>query len=341
MANPDLGKNRPVIATAATIKCLWCGGETIIRYRLPHIWHQPDDSRSYDVRWCEPCDFGFLDPRPTAEDQIRFNEQNKFAPVEAANSVTLFDRLRIHLAWRAGHSQARQIDARLVHTFLGKHGASICVFGCMQADVLSGLRDLEHRVVGVELNTDGCDPTQLQGIEIVSGSVEAPPRKLLGTAFDAIVLNMVLPVCREPRLALWNAHQMLKPDGALFVEVPNHGSYSARRFGPAWSLGDAGRHLNFFTDRSLCRFVESTGYDVKDILYRQYIPQFSGSRLTSEQQIWDSLYADRKRQDQRLPPRKSTVDLWTGLVCTAFLHPSAKYEIVGIIGTKRPGCATT
>ena len=167
---------------------------------------------------------------------------------------------------------------------------------------------------------------------------QATPRR---SSLDAIVLNLVLQGCRDPRVALQNAQELLVPGGTLFVEVPNNACYSARRFGPAWSLCNAGRHLNFFTEGSLCRLVKSTGYDVRDILYRQYIPQFTCSRLISEQLIWDRLFAGRSQPNHGLHPRKSTIDLWTGLAQTMFQQPSAKYEIVGIIAAKRYGRIVT
>jgi len=334
MAIPDRGEIGSTASSAGEWGCLLCGGETAIRFRLPHIWDQPDDSRTFDIRWCEACDFGFLHPRPTALDLERFYDQAGAPRDQAERNRTLLEKVRLHLAWRIGHADARQIDAALIDSTVGKPCASICVFGCTGLDLVVGLKRLGHRVVGVERNADAVHRARDGGFEVFSGSADAPPREVFEASFDAVVLNNVLPGCREPRVALQNAHRILEPAGHLFAEVPNHESYSARRSGPAWCLFDAGRNLNFFTGKSLTRFVESTGFHVKDMLYRQAVPQFSRSRMIVEQEIWDRLYAKSNRGDSRAPSRNSTVELWTRLARLRFQRPSERFEIVAVIGTR-------
>ena len=63
----------PAARSNRAARCLLCEGETRVRDHLPHLWHQPEGSSSYDVPWCDACEFGFLDPRaPTAGDLARF-----------------------------------------------------------------------------------------------------------------------------------------------------------------------------------------------------------------------------------------------------------------------------
>ena len=138
----------------------------------------------------------------------------------------------------------------------------------------------------------------------------------------------------EPRAALQNARRLLKRGGFLFAEVPNHGSYSARRLGPAWSLWEAGIHINYFTSKSLSRFIEEAGCEVRDVLYRRYVAQFTKAQMRDEQEIWDRLYSSLNRQDQKIPRRKSPVDLWLDFVRTMFLPPARKYEMLAIISTR-------
>jgi SAM-dependent methyltransferase len=337
MAGLERGMIEPNVSSGVSDGCLCCGGETLIRHHLPRILPRPGDSPGYEMRWCESCDFGFLRPRPTVHDPKRFGEHFVAAAIEAKPSV--FEKVRLHLAWLAGRGHARPIDARLIHSVVGtgKRTASICVFGCREVDVLDGLRDLGHQALGVELDEDACRQARARGRHVVSGSVEAPPGAIRDASFDAVFLNQVLQVCLEPRVAVQNACRLLKPGGHLFAEVPNHGAFSARRYGPAWALCNAGRHLNFLTTRSLSRLVGSTGCDISDIVYRQYVPQFAYSRLVLEREVWDRLYTDPNRIEGRRPPRKTTWDLWTGLVRTIFLAPTEKYEIVGIVAIKRRG----
>ena len=103
------------------------------------------------------------------------------------------------------------------------------------------------------------------------GSAENPPNQLRTGTFDAVFLNGDLPKAHDPKAALQNARRLLEPGGYLLAEVPNHGSYSARRLGPTWSLWEAGIRLNYFTPKSLSRLIEEGGCEIKEILYRRYV----------------------------------------------------------------------
>src|SRR5262249_59738090 len=140
-----------------------------------------------------------------------------------------------------------------------------------------------------------------QGIEVFKGSAEAPPPEIHDTSFDGVFLSNALPRCLEPRVALENAHRLLEPGGHLFVEAPNHDAYSARRAGPAWPLFEAGRNVNFFTGKSLTRLVESAGFRVDDMLFRQMIPQIYHSRWIAEQENAIRIYGYSNRLVRRNP----------------------------------------
>jgi SAM-dependent methyltransferase len=320
------------------MKCPGCFSGSMVRYHLPRVWHQPAGSPAYEIRWCDQCDLGFLDPRPTPEDQILYHEtREKFRTkaIGQPNPPSVAEKVRIHLAWRVGHGRAAQIDAKRIHSLIGDGPTSICIAGCGDLELLTQLRELGHQVVGIDPNEQRCRDAQALGIEVWHGSAENPPEQVLKRTFDSVFLNQNLPKAMEPRAALQNARRLLKSGGYLFAEVPNHDAYSARRLGPAWSLWEAGIHINYFTCKSLTRLIDEAGCEVKEILYRKYISQFTSEQLRNEQEIWDCLYSGSKLMNQtRRPRRKSSVDLWLDLLRTMFLRPEQKYEIVGIISKK-------
>ena len=319
------------------MKCPGCFGASTVRYHIPRVWHEPAGSPSYDIRWCDKCDLGFLDPRPTAEVMGQFQvtrEGFRTKAIELPSPPSFAEKVRIHFAWRVGHGRAAQIDAKRIHSFIGDGPASICIAGCGDLEQLTQLRELGHQVVGIDLNEQLCRDAQARGFDVWHGSAENPPEQVLRRTFDAVFLNQDLPKVTEPRAALENARRLLKSGGYLFAEVPNHGAYSARRLGPAWSLWEAGIHINYFTCKSLTRLIEEAGCEVKEILYRRYILQFTSEQLRDEQEIWDRMYSGSSRLGQNRPRRKSSVDLWLDLLRTIFLRPEQKYEVVGIISKK-------
>ena len=263
-----------------------------------------------------------------------YERRGRGRPRSAEQLPAFLEKVRLHLAWRMGRARARQIDAPLIHSTANKSGSSVCVFGCEDVGLLVDLKKLGHQVLGVDRNASAISPARDQGIDAVLGTADSPPEKAFEVPFDVVFLNKALAGCLEPRLALQNAHRLLTPGGHLFVEVPNHSADSARRAGPAWFLCEAGRNLNFLTGNSLSRFVESTGYDVKEMLYRQMVPQFSRSRIIAEREIANRINGT----SERLRWWNLTVDPWARLLRLVFKGAAQRYEIVAVIATKRPDC---
>ena len=336
MTNSDRVYTGPPPSHSATAACPGCFGKTRVSYRLPKIWYQPAGSQSYEIRWCDQCDFGFLDPRPTVDDQSLFQAARATFQLTANGQPSprdFVEKVRIHLAWRVGHGHASQIDANRIHSLLGDGPSSICIFGG-DLELLVQLRDRGHQVFGTDRNEDVCRNACAMGLEVWSGCAENLPKQAMTRTFDAVFLNRDLPMALEPRAALRNARSLLKPGGYLLAEVPNHAAYSARRLGPTWCLWEAGIHINYFTSKSLSRFIEEAGCEVRDVLYRRYVAQFTKAQMRDEQEIWDRLYSSLNRQDQKIPRRKSPVDLWLDFVRTMFLPPARKYEMLAIISTR-------
>jgi SAM-dependent methyltransferase len=319
------------------MNCPGCSGETRSRYHLPRLWCQTAGSPTYEIRWCDSCDLGFLAPRPTVEELILYREttENRTKAIGLPSPRSFAEKVRIHLAWRVGHGHASQIDANRIHSLMGDVPTSICIFGCAELELLVQLRDFGHQVFGIDANERVCRDARAKELDVWPGSAENPPEQAVTRTFDALFLNGGLAMAIEPKAAIQDAVRLLKSGGYLFAEVPNHGAYSARRLGPAWSLWDAGININYFTSKSLSRFIEEAGCEVKEVRYRRYVAQFTSEQMRNEQAIWDHLYSSSNQTDQNIPPRKSSVDLWLDFLRTMFLSADRKYETVGIISKKK------
>jgi SAM-dependent methyltransferase len=337
---PDLA---PADATDRSTLCLFCGGKTKIRDRLPRIWHNPVGSQSYDIRWCESCDFGFLDPCPSPEEHARMaraaREISRDWPELIPAKTTFLEKVRGHLAWRVTHANARPLDAALIDRIAGGRPLSICVFSGFFSPALDHmmqeLQNSGQRVVGVV--SAPADPGTMPARSrfFHHGSIEEPPAAILAETFDLVVMSWVLHSCRHPRQALQNAHKLLKPGGHLMADVPNNGAYTARRLRSAWYFCDAGSTLCFFTDQSLSRLLETAGFEIVDHIFCNYTVQFRNSRLAIEQTLWDRLYENVVPGTVKPPRRKSQWEIWRGLFGSMFRKPAEKYEVAGIIGKKR------
>lgn len=85
--------------------------------------------------------------------------------------------------------------------------------------------------------------------------------EVLPDSFDIITLWDVLAGFADPVTALERTATLLKPGGVLVMTVPDAGSRIARVLGSRWPLFIPPINLNYFTEMSLQRLLERTGFD--------------------------------------------------------------------------------
>jgi SAM-dependent methyltransferase len=224
---------------------------------------------------------------------------------------------------------------------LGPGNHEICDLGCGNGDLLAEFKARGHSVVGVEVDEDARRNAGEKGIETHVGYAEALPDAVKRRTFDLVTMIHVLEHCADPLLALRNAYDLLRPGGYLAVEVPNNEAIFAERLGPAWFNCDAGRHLNFFTAKSLVAALQSLDLEILACRYSGYVSAFQNKRIAAEQATWDLLYktedascADQPRGSQprvRHPLRNSKLRQWLALLRTAAARPARKYEVLGVL----------
>ena len=84
---------------------------------------------------------------------------------------------------------------------------------------------------------------------------------------------------KNPLLTLKKIKNTLKPDGFVYIEVPNFDSAEQEVFGEFNLHLDVPRHIHHFTERSLTTLVEDAGFRVQK---QQWLPLiFFGTALRS------------------------------------------------------------
>ena len=92
----------------------------------------------------------------------------------------------------------------------------------------------------------------------------------------------VLEHISNPLALLREINKILKPQGVLFVEVPNLDSLEFQLFREKWGYLSAPRHLNHFTTQTLTRILNKAGFRIIEISFPITIPLlFSGSLINS------------------------------------------------------------
>jgi len=248
------------------IACDACGASESTRLfrEHDHLHRVPGE---YWVVRCNRCGLVYLNPRPSPSRMRdhypphyvinQFRPAARNAPLRqrlVANQLERIDRLKIRrvLAARPLDAHARVLDV-----------------GCNLGSFLAALRDRTGcAVVGLEpAPVPARYAREHLQLDVREACLEEAADAFAPASFDVITLWHVLEHLRAPRRELQIIRRLLKPGGALIVEVPNFADPLRRLFGKSWAYVDVPRHLLHFTPRTLRMVLEDAGFSV-DVLER-------------------------------------------------------------------------
>ena len=332
--NPD------VAAELNAYACLLCGGRLRHWMTYPCDCERPQDPRPYELYWCDACNFGQLQPRPSQSEVDSFY-QNYYthAPAEAqtpearrrARAQRSFsERVRERLAWWS--DRGSDMDADFIHQLVRGRPSSICDLGCGEGKLLAELRDCGHRVVGLEPDPVTLELAVARGLSAYAGHAERPPEPIRSDTFDVIVLCHVLHLCLDPLRVVQIARKLLRPGGLIVCETTNNEALGLRQQGPCWWWLDMPRHVDLFTAASLERLVASAGFEVKRIDFTGYTRQFKRPWLEAEATKRAALYPS-----WRAGRIWQSLKNWFLLARTALARPERKYDSVRVVAEAGAG----
>jgi 2-polyprenyl-3-methyl-5-hydroxy-6-metoxy-1,4-benzoquinol methylase len=88
--------------------------------------------------------------------------------------------------------------------------------------------------------------------------------------FDAVTLWHVLEHVHDLYPYLHRIKEILKPDGLVFIAVPNYTSYDGIKYGANWAAYDVPRHLYHFSPASMQWLLKTAGFHLKKMVPMWY-----------------------------------------------------------------------
>lgn len=323
----DLG----TAALPPTAPCDWSGEAIPLRYALPRIWTQKQ-GRPFGIYWSAKTGYGRLWPQPTDDEWSSFYNTEWYDDYMRGKrsgggdaTRTLLERIAVKIAWLADRS-AGDPAATILEL---RPQPALCDLGCGSGAFLGRVKANARRVVGVDPSKVSGGTVASLGIEFHLGTAEALPPSLAVQKFDVVTMFQSLEHCRDPFRALANAASILEKDGLIVVDVPNHDCLGFEVYGPAWYHTDAGRHLHFFTARSLAQLLADSGFTPIRTEYHSFVRQFTPEWLVSMQMVWDSLFRETDGGGKR-PTRTGSLQ---HLARAIFSGPERKYDLFRIYAT--------
>ncbi len=285
------------------VPCLLCGSTS------QHVVHQGPDygehlPGTFTLVRCAACGMLFQNPRPTRAAIGRFYPDDYSAYGSAQGGLRARRGLLGWVTRRGMERRCRLLDKavparpgparRLLD--VGSGGGMF-----LEAMQLHG----GWQVEGLEPNERAARATaERLGVPVFQGSLERSAYP--DAAFDAVTLWDVLEHLHDPLASLRELRRILRPGGALFVRVPNAGSYVRALCGRYWVGYDLPRHLSVFTPATLRRTLAAAGFAR---VARRYT---SGSYLYLIHSLRFAL------DDGRLPPERAAA------IHRRLFHPLAR-----------------
>jgi ubiquinone/menaquinone biosynthesis C-methylase UbiE len=228
------------------VACNLCGSAmSRPLHTIPDFWMEQNDIEAIFVR-CDDCGLVYQNPQP-CQDEIRRSYPQRYRAVQQAH--TFFHRYGLIKR------------ARLITRY--KRPGFLLDVGCGDGSFMHFMQqDLNWKTIGTETESPGPLPEAIlqPSLDIRYGRLEqlAFPEN----SFDAVTLWDVLEHLQNPRDTLKEARRILKREGILVLRLPNLDSWDARLFRQYWAGYDAPRHLFVFSQKTLVRMLEQTGFSI-------------------------------------------------------------------------------
>jgi SAM-dependent methyltransferase len=219
-----------------------------------------DDGNEYRLAKCRQCAMVYTNPRPDAASIAQFYpaDYEPYQPRKLHNSGKLRG-LRNRLIGRGERTLADRIPV--------SSGGRLLDYGCGSGRFAAKMRDRGWDAFGMDFSSHAAEAASRNfGLKVIHGDL--PHVDVPDSSLDAFTLRAVLEHVHDPNRLLRAAFAALKPNGWLFVSVPNLGGWGFRAFGPAWFPLELPRHLLHFTPDTLKRVVSESGFAVEAVTTR-------------------------------------------------------------------------
>jgi SAM-dependent methyltransferase len=204
---------------------------------------------AYDVVACRSCGMCFASGLP---DQARFSEyygqSSKYDLSAKGAEVSTFDAKRY------------QAEARFIAAHVVDRSGPVLDIGTATGDLLVALRDLGFaNVHGVEPSPEAARKArEIHGLDVIAG--DARSATAWNEGFAVVILVAVLEHLVDPRVALREILELLRPDGIVYLLVPDAERFSDHVDAPYQEFSV--EHINYFTLASLKNLLASVGLEV-------------------------------------------------------------------------------
>ncbi len=232
-------------------QCIICGNKD---FAIPY-------QRDFEVAVCADCKFGIVHPIPTSRElEQLYNSQQYFSTHMHVNPEKLSAKDLKSLIQKQGIFHYKYLKP-----YLNKN-STLLEIGPGYGLHLKYLSDSGYQVKGLEPSETAFEyASNILQLNIMHSGFEAYHAT---EQFDIIMLNHVLEHFTDLHKVMEKIKLLLKPNGYLYIRVPNHDSYDRRKMRENWPAY-LPFHISYFSEKSL-RLLFSK-YQLHLILVDEYV----------------------------------------------------------------------
>jgi len=217
----------------------------------------------FNIVECRACGMRYLNPRPAPQAIGQYYPESYAAHVDAGSTLAIRGRRVVPILRRAADL--------LYSARFGPPGpplkrprpeAHVLDVGCGTGGLLLGFQKAGWSVTGLDTSPGAVSiaRSRLSSQTIYVGDVHT--LDLPRDTFDLVLMSHALEHVYQPRDTLRRVRDLLRPNGRLWVAVPDASSWEARLFREDWIGYDVPRHFTNFSRANLLQMLRSEGFKI-------------------------------------------------------------------------------
>jgi len=218
----------------------------------------------YNIIKCKNCGFIYVNPRPTEDELKEFYSEKYFS---GKNKLYGYENYSIN--------SKIYIQRRIETVETYKDRGKLLDVGCATGQWLKAMSERGWETYGIELSKFASKYARDKlGLQVATGNLRE--QQLVEESFDVVTMWDTFEHLVNPMLELIEVHRILKKNGLVIIGTQNVNSLQAKIKGKNWPEFKPPEHLNFYTKRTLKRFLERANFIVIKVF-----PTTSGDNTSS------------------------------------------------------------
>lgn len=192
-------------------------------------------------------------PQPTPENLPKYYESDDYIS-HTDGSRSLFEKM-----YQSVKNYALKNKLNLLNSESEK--GTVLDIGAGTGDFLAVLQKNGWQITGFEPNSKAKAIAGKKGIPFTESL-----QNLQSNSFDVITMWHVLEHIPDLENQILELKRLLKPNGTIFIAVPNFNSFDANYYGNFWAAFDVPRHLWHFSKTAIAKLFAVQNLNVVKIL---------------------------------------------------------------------------